>query len=362
MPHKLNPLIIGDMEVKIPIVQGAMGVKVSTASLASAVANCGCAGTIASVGLGFGSEDNDTDYLKASREGLLREIHSARKASSGVIGVNVMVALSNHEELAVTAASEDINFLASGAGLPLKLPQLVESRAIKLIPIVSSGRAADLIARTWKKRYDRIPDAFIVEGPLAGGHLGFKFDELTPPRENALEEYVKEVLEVASGYTHDSGRQIPVIAAGGIFNGKDIARFLRLGAQGVQMATRFVATHECSVADEFKKLYLEAGEEDVVIIQSPVGMPGRAIRTELIERVMKGGKVPFRCVYRCLKTCEPNKSPYCIAKALFDASEGHLKDAVVFTGSNVSRIDKIVSVKELVDELAEEAAHELALN
>jgi len=356
---KLEPLILGDLEIKIPIIQGGMGVQVSMASLASAVANCGAAGTIASVGLGWGTEENETNFVKASREGLERQIRQAKEQTKGVVGVNIMVVLSNYEDLVRTAAREKADFIVSGAGLPFKLPEFTEGTPTKLIPIVSSARTADIIIRTWKKRYNRLPDAFIVEGPLAGGHLGFKSEDLKLHQGQSLESLVTEVLQVVKGYETESGVNMPVIAAGGIFDGKDMVKFLKLGAKGVQMATRFVATFECSVADEFKQLYLAAGEEDVVIIDSPVGMPGRAIRTKFVDKVMRGVRVPFKCSYRCLRSCNPEVVPYCIAKVLCDAVIGDLDNAVVFAGSNVSRVKKIVSVKELINEIVSEANEEL---
>jgi len=358
MSNELRPLIIGDLEIKVPIIQGGMGVMVSTASLASAVANCGGAGTIASVGLGCGTEENDTDFIKASREGFQREVRQAKELSQGVIGVNILVAVNNYEDLARTAIEEDVDFIVSGAGLPLRLPEFAEGNSAKLIPIVSSARAADIIIRAWKRRYNRLPDAIIVEGPMAGGHLGFKPKDLKSGNVETLENLVVDVLKVAEEYEKRSGLNMPVIAAGGIFDGKDIAKFLNLGAKGVQMATRFVATLECSVADEFKELYITAGKDNIVIIDSPVGMPGRVIRTEFVNRVMRGEKIPIECNHQCLKTCYPKTAPYCILKALFNAVSGDLDNAVVFAGSNVSKVERIVSVKELMSGIIAEAVEE----
>ncbi len=351
---KLDSLRIGDLEIKIPIIQGGMGVKVSTASLAGAVANCGGAGVIASVGLGYGSDINESNYVLASKTGLQNEIRKAKKLTDGVVGVNVMVALTNYEDLVRTSVEEKADFIISGAGLPLRLPEYIKGSSIKLIPIVSSGKAAALIIKAWKKRYNISPDAFVVEGPLAGGHLGFNSEELKLGKVPVLENLVTDVLGITKDFEKDFNINIPVIAAGGIFTGKDIAKFLKLGVKGVQIGTRFVATVECSVASKFKELYISSKDEDVVIIDSPVGMPGRAIKTDLIDRVMKGEKVPVRCNYRCLITCDPLRVPYCIAKALFNAAAGDLDNAVVFCGSNVSKIQKIVTVKELIDTLVNE--------
>ena len=359
MPDRLMPLIIGDLEIKIPIIQGGMGVNVSTAPLAIAVANCGGAGTIASVGLGYGTKENETNFVKASREGLQKEIRQAKELTQGVVGVNIMVALSNYEDLVRTTVKEKTDFIVSGAGLPLRLPEFTEGTSIKLLPIVSSARAADIVIRAWRKRYNRLPDAIVVEGPLAGGHLGFKAEDLRSHKENILENLIADVLKVVKEYERELDINMPVIAAGGIFDGKDVAKFLKLGAKGVQIATRFVATFECSVADEFKQLYLKAGEDDIIIIDSPVGMPGRAIRTKFIDRVMRGERIPIECNYRCLRSCDPNTAPYCIAKALFNAVIGDLNNAIIFAGSNASRVKKIVSVKELMDDIVSEAIEEL---
>ncbi len=356
MVSGLPALQIGDLTVPVPIVQGGMGVMVSTSPLVSAVANCGGAGTIASVGLGLVTDHNESDFVNASHEGLQLELRTTRKLTKGVIGINILCAVSNYDDLVRYAAAEDINFIISGAGLPLKLPALVPNRKIKLIPIVSSGRALDLIIRTWKHRYDRYPDAVVVEGPLAGGHLGFRFEHAADYAQNSLDDIVRDVLVVANAAGAASGTPIPVIAAGGVYTGADIARYLKMGASGVQMATRFVATGECSVAPAFKQLYLSATEDDVLIIESPVGMPGRALRTAFTEKLARGEREPFRCTYRCLKTCDPRVAPYCIAKALYHAVKGDLDRAVVFAGHNVSRVDKVVPVRALIDELVSEAA------
>ena len=359
MANEFKPLIIKDVEIKIPIIQGGMGVKVSTAPLAAAVANCGGAGTIASVGLAYGTAGIETDYLKASKEALRAEIRKAKALTTGVVGVNIMVALTNYEDLVRVAAEEKADFIVSGAGLPMKLPGFVKGASIKLIPIVSSAKAAGIILKTWDRRYGRLPDAFVVEGPLAGGHLGFKPEDLKPPKANSLEGLVVDVIKVVKEYEEKSKITMPVVAAGGIFDGRDVAKFFKLGVQGVQMATRFVATEECSVADKFKELYIKAKEEDLIIIDSPVGLPGRAIKTAFIEKMMRGEKAPIRCLYKCLITCDPTKVSYCIAKALCNASTGDLDNAVVFAGKNVPRVDRIVSVKELMDSIASEAVKEL---
>lgn len=358
--NKLNPLIIGDLKIKVPIIQGGMGVRVSTSSLAAAVANAGAAGTIASVGLPPDTDENRADVPKSCREHLQVEIRKARKMSKGVIGVNIMVALSNYEDIVRTTAEEKADYIISGAGLPLRLPEYTEGSSIKLIPLISSGRGADLVLRTWRRRYNKLPDAVIVEGPLSGGHIGGNsLEELKAGRLTRLEDSLKDVLGVVKEYEDLSNKMIPVVAAGGIFDGKDMARFLTLGAKGVQIGTRFIATHECSASNKYKELFVEADEKSIVFIQSPVGMPAKVIRTKFIDEVLRGERRPISCNYRCLRTCNPKEAPFCIAKALIDAVEGDIDNAVVFTSSYVAKIKKIVSVKELIEEIAGEAAREM---
>jgi nitronate monooxygenase len=354
MSLHLEPLNINGLIVPIPIIQGGMGVRVSSAELAAAVANCGGAGTIASVGLVAPDESHTQVFEADSRRGLIDEIRKARALSNGVIGVNILAALSNFEDLARTSAQEGADYIISGAGLPLKLPEYAEGSSTKLIPIVSSARVASLISKTWYKRYNRIPDAFVVEGPLAGGHLGFSREEIMLEHEGRLEELVLEVLEVAREAEKSWGQPIPVIAAGGIYDGADIARFFKLGARGVQMGTRFVVTNECTVPEAFKKMYIEATDEDIVLIESPVGLPGRALKNAFIEKIMRGEKQKVVCRFKCLKTCSPATAPYCIARALINANDEKLvNDAVIFAGRNASRVKEIISVKELMDELVE---------
>ena len=365
MSGTLKPLIIGDLEIKIPIIQGGMGVRVSTAPLASAVANCGAGGTIASVGLPPDTAENRADVPKSCREHLKIEIRKARELSSGAIGVNIMVALSNYEDMVRTAVKEDIDYIISGAGLPVSLPEFAEGSNVKLIPLIASARAATLLLKTWKRRYDRLPDAIIVEGPLSGGHIaGYSLEELNELRdkikqEPLLENAVKEVIEVVSKYEKEYGVSIPVIAAGGIFDGKDVAKFFKLGAKGVQIGTRFIATFECSAAQAYKDLYVKSKEEDLVFIQSPVGMPAKAIRTKFLDDVLRGERKDFNCAYQCLRTCDPLTVQFCIAKALIDAVEGDIDNAVAFAGTYISRIDKIMSVKEMIDGIVSEAVEEL---
>jgi len=353
--NKVPSLRIGDLEINPPIIQGGMGVRVSKANLAAAVANEGCAGIIATVGLGKYEDYPGSEFVRVNEEALRREVRQAKSMTDGIIGANVMVALSSYENLATTAAEEGVDIVISGAGLPLDLPGFMNGKPIKLIPMVSSARALNIICKKWHRRYDKTPDAVIVEGAEAGGHLGFRYEEVVNGTVPALDEILSEVIKIANSFEP----HIPVIAAGGIFDGQDIARVLALGASGVQMATRFVCTDECDVHVSFKQAYLNARKEDITVIKSPVGMPGRVINNEFVERIKKGDSVPFKCTYRCLKTCDPKTAPYCIAKVLANAAEGNPDEAFAFAGGNAYRCNEIVSVKHLIDQLAEETAHHL---
>ncbi|WP_165072466.1 nitronate monooxygenase [Desulfovibrio sp. ZJ200] len=355
------PLQIGDLTAKVPIIQGGMGVGISLSGLASAVANQGGIGVIAGAMIGMKEPDVAKNPLEANLRALRNEILKARQLSSGIIGVNIMVALTTFSQMVRTSIENKADIIFSGAGLPLEMPrhllQLCEERKqefkTKLVPIVSSARAASIIAKKWLSRFNYLPDAFVVEGPKAGGHLGFKAEELQDPA-LALENLVPQVVEAVKPFEDRVGRAVPIIAAGGVYTGADIKRFLDLGAAGVQMGTRFVATHECDADVRFKQSYLAARPEDVTIIKSPVGMPGRALGNEFINAAREGLKKPFKCIFHCVSTCQQEKTPYCIAQALINAMKGNLERGFAFCGANVFRVNKIISVKELMESLQKE--------
>ena len=349
-----NPLKIGELTARLPLIQGGMGVGISLAGLASAVANEGGIGVIATAGIGLLEPDSFSNFLEANIRALRNEIRKARRMTPGIIGVNIMSALSNFGDMVRTAVEEKIDIIFSGAGLPLNLPEYIKgTRFTKLAPIVSSARAAGLIMKKWLGKYDYLPDALVVEGPLAGGHLGFKPEQIQDPG-FSLEKLVPAVIAETRPFEEKGQKSIPVIAAGGIYTGGDIRKFMEIGAAGVQMATRFVCTEECDASPEFKKAYLDSRKEDLVIINSPVGMPGRAIRNQFIEDVNSGKKKPFRCPYHCIVTCEQQSSPYCIALALASALKGRLRNGFAFAGANAYRTDKILSVKKLIAALLSE--------
>ena len=351
---KMKKLVIGNLKAKLPIIQGGMGIGISLAGLASSVANQGGIGVIATAGIGMSEEDYYTDFKGANIRALKKQIQKAKEMSKGIIGVNIMVALSDFIDLAKTAIQEKADIIFSGAGLPLDLPKFLNgSRETKLVPIVSSGKAARLIAQRWIKKYDYIPDAIVVEGPRAGGHLGFKSEQIDNP-DYSLGNLVKDVLDNIKPIEKAENRKIPVIAAGGIYTGKDIYEIMNLGASGVQMATRFVTTTECDAAAEFKECYIKAQKKDIGIIKSPVGLPGRAIINDFIRSFNAGKKKPIKCPYHCITTCDYKKSPYCIAQALSNAKNGRMQNGFAFAGENAYKADTIISVKKLVTNLKSE--------
>ena len=372
--NNIPQIKIGDLE--FGLIQGGMGVGISKHRLAAAVANEGGAGIIASVGLGLAggyaeeitrrktSEFESLSleqkkilleeaYVLANQVALREEIRQARRMSNGVIGVNIMHALSDYSSLVKTSIEENIDMIISGAGIPKDLPNYLNGKNTKLIPIVSSARLAEMICKAWG-RLGHLPDAIVVEGPMAGGHLGYSTKELDDSEfvENGLERIVSQVILAVKPFETD--KKIPVIAAGGIFYGYDIKRFIELGSAGAQMATRFVTTFECDADGEFKLAYLNCEKEDIKIIHSPVGMPGRAISNAFLDKIDAGGRVAIHCSYHCLKSCVPHESPYCIAKALVNAQQGKLSGGFVFAGANAWRCNEIVSVKQVMEDLDRE--------
>lgn len=352
--NMMKELNIGGLVIPVPIIQGGMGVGISLSGLASAVAEEGGVGVISAAGLGMLYKNNSNDYLANCIFGLQQEIRKSRLKTNGILGVNIMVALTNYEDLVRTSIEEGVDIIISGAGLPLDLPKfLTPGCKTRLVPIVSSGRAAALICNKWLANYNYLPDAVIVEGPKAGGHLGFKPDQIFD--ENyALEKLIPEVVASVNPIGLKNNKEIPVIAAGGIYSGSDIVKILRLGASGVQMGTRFVTTDECDASLEFKQAYLNATKEDVTIIKSPVGMPGRAIKSPFLEEVLAGKRQPKTCPVNCIHTCDISTAPYCIIASLTSALRGNFRRGYAFAGSNVWRTNKIIPVKELMDTLKQE--------
>ncbi len=348
----LKPLQIGELTAEKPIIQGGMGVGVSRSSLAGAVAAEGGIGIISTAQIGYDEEGFERDQAGCNRLAISKHIRRAKEIAGGrgLVGVNIMVALKHYKEHVQEAVKAGADVIISGAGLPMDLPKLVGDSVTKIAPIVSSKRAAQLILKMWAHKYDRTADFLVVEGPKAGGHLGFSREQLNEIDTMDYDEEIRQIIACKEEYEKRYGKKIPVIVAGGIFDRADIDHALELGADGVQIASRFVATEECDASEAYKQTYINAKEEDVQIIQSPVGMPGRALRNALIERVEKE-KEPIKKCYNCLAKCNPGKVPYCITKALIDAVKGDVENGLVFCGSNVGRINQMMSVHELMQEL-----------
>ena len=345
----MKTLTIGDLKARIPIIQGGMGVGISLSGLASAVANEGGIGVISAAGLGLLYKKLSPNYTEAGNLGLAAEIRKAREKAKGIIGVNVMVALSDFAELVKTSIAEKVDIIFSGAGLPLDLPSFLKKDSVtKLVPIVSSTRAVRIICEKWKNNYDYLPDAVVLEGPKAGGHLGYKENQLEDEH-FSLEELLPQVVEEVSHFEEKYNKRIPVIAAGGIYTGEDIKRVMDLGASGVQLGTRFVTTTECDASDAFKESYVKAQEKDIEIIKSPVGMPGRAIRNTFLDKVKSEGRIPPTKCLRCIHTCNPAETPYCITEALIHAAKGETENALLFCGGRAYEAKTIETVKKVID-------------
>ena len=346
----IKPLIIGNLIAKIPIIQGGMGVGISLSNLAGNVAKQGAIGVVSAAHPGYKEEDFEKNTLAANLRGLTKHIKKAKEISSnGIIGVNVMVAMNNYIEHVKTAIEAGADLIISGAGLPLNLPDITKGSSIKIAPIVSSAKAARIILTYWKKHFNRTADAIIVEGPLAGGHLGFKKDKLDDEI-TTFDKNVQSVIQEVKNFEIEFNKTIPVIIAGGVFTHEDMIKYLNLGASGVQVATRFVATHECDAHINFKNAFVNCKKEDIELTISPVGMPGRAIRNNLTE-TLKTQKVKITKCYDCLIPCNPGTTPYCISSALIKAVKGDIENGLVFCGANAYRINKLLSVKEVIDSL-----------
>lgn len=346
-----KPLQIGNLTVKIPIIQGGMGVGISLDGLAGAVAAEGGIGVISTAQIGFREPDYDKNPLEANLRAISDCLKKAReKAQGGVIGMNIMVATRHYEEYVKTAARAGVDLIISGAGLPTNLPELVEGFQTKIAPIVSTVKSAAVILKLWDRKYHRMPDLLVIEGPEAGGHLGFKKEELATFAKEVYEQEIKGILKLVKTYEEQYKERIPVALAGGIYDKADVEYAFSLGVDAVQMATRFVTTVECDAAEAYKQAYIRCKKEDIEIVQSPVGMPGRAIHNEFQEKLLGGALPPARC-HQCIKTCEPAKTPYCITEALVNAAKGNINQALLFCGAKAYLAKRIETVHEVFQSL-----------
>lgn len=337
---------IGNLIVPVPVVQGGMGVGVSLSSLAGAVAAAGGVGVISTAQIGYRDPNFAKDPIETNLKAIGEEVKKARAlAKNGVIGVNIMVVTQQYQEYVKAAVEAGVDLIISGAGLPMELPGVVAGSDVKIAPIVSSKRALQVILRYWKKHYDRKPDLVIIEGPKAGGHLGFSREELTKYETENYDSVIEEILAL----TKPEG--IPVVVAGGVYTRQDMEHCLALGADGVQLATRFVTTYECDAHPAYKQAYIDAKPEDIVIVKSPVGMPGRAIRNGFLEQVEQGNRFMKGC-RKCITTCDPKTVPYCITQALINAVEGRVEEGLLFCGSNAYLASKLEHVQEIMEEFS----------
>lgn len=356
---KLKPLTINGKQVKIPIIQGGMGIRISLSKLANACMNSGIVATISAAQVGFLKKGFKKDPLKMNKEALVEEISKIREQNpDGILGVNLMHAVNDYDKYASFLATQDIDFIVSGAGLPVDLPEYIKDSKVKGAFIVSSGRAARLLLRSWDRRYNYMPAFIVCEGPLAGGHLGFTKEDFESGNVKSLEEIIKETKEVVTAFEEKYGIEIPIIAAGGIHDGHDMAKLIEAGSDGVQIATRFIATEECDASDEYKEMIVNAKEEDIVRVSSPAGLPGRAVKNFLTKALDKANLKINYCV-NCLKTCKKVGIPYCITEQLGNSASGDNK-GLIFTGAKAHLIKKIETVDDIVKRIIKECKKDLS--
>ena len=342
--------------LQVPIIQGGMGVGVSLGNLAGHVAKCGGMGVISTAHTGYRCDDFWQNFLEDNLTEIKNEIHKAKEIAggNGMVGINVMVALRYYDQMVKAAIEGGADAIISGAGIPLELPAIVGDADIAIAPIVSSGKSARVICQSWKKKHDRLHDFIVVEGSQAGGHLGFPMEELSENREQTLEEIFQDVQTVVKTFEEKYNVKIPVFVAGGVYTGYDVKKFTDMGAAGAQIATRFIATHECDASLAYKERYLNVKPEDIVLIKSTVGMPGRALRSPFVERLLRGEKEKITRCLVCLRPCDPKVAAFCITTALTEAAKGNWEDGLFFCGSNGYRMKEIVHVKDIIDEIMTE--------
>lgn len=349
---KKMKLKIGDLEPQIPVIQGGMGVGVSLSKLAGSVAKEGGIGILSTAQIGYEYDGFDQNPIETNLRAIKEEVKKARKiADGGIIGVNIMVATRDYERYVEAAVEAGVDLIISGAGLPMTLPKLTKGSNVKLVPIVSSVKSADVILKYWDKKYNRLPDAIVIEGPKAGGHLGFKLEEAQNMTSEEFDKIIVDIIACVNGFGQEKGKDISVVIAGGIYERADLEHAYELGAKGVQMATRFVTTYECDADMAYKQAYINAKKEDITIVKSPVGMPGRAIRNSFVEKTLRGN-IPHGKCHLCISTCKPNETPYCITDALVNAVKGNVDDALLFCGENAYKATKLETVADIMREFA----------
>ena len=353
----LKSVKISGRTLTVPIIQGGMGVGISLSGLAGAVAKQGGMGVISAAHPGYNYPNFMTDATNVNRQAIIDHVKKAKETAcgNGMVAVNIMVAAREYDKMVAAAIDAGADAIISGAGLPMALPALTHGKDILLAPIVSSGKAARLIASAWDRRHGTVPDFVVVEGCLAGGHLGFRKEDLLAGSCETLEQILPAVQKELQSFREKYGKEIPVFVAGGIFTGRDIAHFISLGADGVQMGTRFIATEECDADIRFKQAVVDCKKEDIAIVQSPTGFPGRAVMNRFMQKVKRRGNISVQKCLECLTPCKPQDTPYCISQALIQAARGNVDNGLVFVGENAWKITEITTVKRLMDELVADA-------
>lgn len=348
----MKNLKIGEKLTRIPLIQGGMGVGISLGRLAGSVAEEGGIGIISTAQIGYREEDFDRNPAEANIRAIASEMKKARAISpDGIIGYNIMVALREYASHVKAAVQAGADLIISGAGLPTELPALVKDTATKIAPIVSTNKSANVILKYWDRKYGRTADLVVIEGPQAGGHLGFHKEELDKYTPESYNEEIRSIIQTVRTYAEKFKTQIPVVAAGGITSTEDVKRVLDLGVDGVQVATRFITTRECDADIRLKEALVRATAEDIAIVKSPVGMPGRAIMNPFMKRVMSGETIPHSPCHRCLAKCSPADIPYCITDRLIDAVKGDVENGLLFCGAKAYMADKIETVHDVVTDL-----------
>lgn len=348
----MKNLKIGEKLTKVPLIQGGMGVGISLGRLAGTVAREGGVGVISTAQIGYREPDFDRDPAEANLRAIESEMKKARSISpDGIIGYNVMTALSEHAAHVKAAVKAGADIIISGAGLPVDLPALTQGSRTRIAPIVSTDKSANVILKYWDRKYKRTADLVVIEGPEAGGHLGFRREEIEDYSRAAYAEEIRKIIKTVQKYAQKYNTEIPVVAAGGIYDSSDVKRIMALGVDGVQVATRFVTTEECDADIRYKEAYVKASREDIQIVKSPVGMPGRAIVNSFMKRVINGEKIPHSPCHRCLAKCSPAEIPYCITDGLVNAARGNIENALLFCGAQAWRAEKIDTVRGAVQEL-----------
>ena len=350
---EIQPLKIGTKMAKVPVIQGGMGVGISLGNLAGAVAKEGGIGIISAAQPGFKEKDFEKNPLEANLRAVKSEYEKARKlAPDGIIGFNLMVAMEHYEEYVHAVVEAGADLIVSGAGLPTELPKYVGDSDILLAPIVSTAKSANVILKCWDKKYQRISDLVVIEGPLAGGHLGFREDQLDEYEGQAIyDQEIQKIKEIIQNYSDKYEKKIPIAIGGGIHDSESAAHAFSLGADAIQVATRFVTTEECDADIRLKESLIHAAKDDIAIVKSPVGMPGRAIMNKFMTRVMNGEQIPHSPCHGCLVKCSPKEIPYCITDGLINAVKGNVDEGLLFCGAKAWKAERLQTVQEVINDL-----------